>query len=386
MNILRLFLFLVTPLFLWADPTVCLNMIVKNESHVITRCIDSVSSLIDYWVIVDTGSTDGTQKIIQDHMKKLGIPGELHERPWVDFGHNRNEALALAKGKADYLFFIDADDYMAFEAGFEMPKLEKDYYMVNISRGGTDWDSIRLVKSSLPWKYEGVLHEVLVPQYSYSYSRLPKATNLSDNSGARSKDPQKFIKDAQVLEKALLKEPDSQRYVFYLAQTYRDAGMPEKALENYQKRVAMGGWDQEVYMSLLQIAFLNERLQKPHQEIVQGYLNAFEYRPQRAETLYSLAAYLRGQNDHQKAYQVASLGMTIPLTTDTLFVQKWQYTHGLQFERSISSYWLGKYEESFADSDALFKSETTPDWMRPYVVNNLDFARRQLLKTVFQAE
>jgi len=45
-------------------PTVCLNMIVKNESEVITRCLKSVLPLIDYWVISDTGSTDGTQKII----------------------------------------------------------------------------------------------------------------------------------------------------------------------------------------------------------------------------------------------------------------------------------------------------------------------------------
>ena len=44
--------------------TVCLNMIVRNESSVIQRCLDSVKGFIDYWVIVDTGSIDGTQKIV----------------------------------------------------------------------------------------------------------------------------------------------------------------------------------------------------------------------------------------------------------------------------------------------------------------------------------
>ena len=63
--------------------TLCLNMIVKNESHVIKRCLDSVKPIIDYWVIFDTGSTDGTQRIIQEVLKD--IPGQLHERPWVNF-------------------------------------------------------------------------------------------------------------------------------------------------------------------------------------------------------------------------------------------------------------------------------------------------------------
>ena len=48
-----------------ATPTICLNMIVKNESRVIKRCLESVKGFIDYWVIVDTGSEDGTQDMIK---------------------------------------------------------------------------------------------------------------------------------------------------------------------------------------------------------------------------------------------------------------------------------------------------------------------------------
>jgi glycosyltransferase involved in cell wall biosynthesis len=70
--------------------TICLNMIVKNEAPVIGRCLASVRPLIDQWVIVDTGSTDGTQALIREALADL--PGVLIERPWVDFAHNRNEA------------------------------------------------------------------------------------------------------------------------------------------------------------------------------------------------------------------------------------------------------------------------------------------------------
>ena len=109
-------------------------MIVKDETKVICRCLESVKPLIDYWLIVDTGSHDGTQQMIKDFMKD--IPGELHERPWVNFAHNRNEALTLAKDKADYLLFIDADDKLEIAKDFVRPKLDKDSYLLKIEYGG----------------------------------------------------------------------------------------------------------------------------------------------------------------------------------------------------------------------------------------------------------
>src|SRR5689334_10374436 len=124
-------LFLSASLFVHASQkTVCLNMIVKDESPVITRCLASVKPWIDYWVIVDTGSKDGTQAVIRDFMKD--IPGELHERPWVNFAHNRNEAVSLAKEKGDYLLFIDADEQFVVSGNFDKKNLNGDMYSVAV--------------------------------------------------------------------------------------------------------------------------------------------------------------------------------------------------------------------------------------------------------------
>jgi glycosyltransferase involved in cell wall biosynthesis len=90
--------------------SICLTMIVRDEAHSVGEVLDATAPYIDYWVVVDTGSSDGTQDIITSHMQRLAIPGELHERPWRDFGHNRSEALTLAQGKADYICMMDADD------------------------------------------------------------------------------------------------------------------------------------------------------------------------------------------------------------------------------------------------------------------------------------
>ena len=140
--------------------TICLSMIVKNEAPVIKRCIDSVLPFIDHWIIVDTGSTDGTQDIIRTHLS--GVPGRLYEKKWVDFAHNRTEALELSRTKADFSFVIDADDTIEFREELKKVFLHADGYTINIKDGGLLYPRIQLVKNSIDWKYRGVLHEFLV--------------------------------------------------------------------------------------------------------------------------------------------------------------------------------------------------------------------------------
>ena len=89
-----------------------LCMIVKNEAKVIRQCLTSVLPLVDYILVVDTGSTDGTQQIIRDFLTEHNVKGAVIDEPWRDFAYNRSFALERLREveDIDYAMIIDADD------------------------------------------------------------------------------------------------------------------------------------------------------------------------------------------------------------------------------------------------------------------------------------
>ncbi len=367
-----------------ARPKICLNMIVKDESAVITRCLSTMLPIIDYWVIVDTGSTDGTQEIIKKYMADNKIPGELHERPWKNFGHNRNEALGLAKNKGDYILFIDADNYYAYEPNFKLPPLDKDFYYIMLSHSGTKYVRIALINTKLDWKWTGVLHEAVGCDAARNFTTLENVTQIVLSDGARSKDPKKYEKDAAIFEEALLEEPDNSRYVFYLAQSYHDAGNRAKALENYAKRAKMGGWDQEVFFSLYRVATIQEAMGMPFETLVSSYKTAFQYRKTRLEPLYHLMRLFEQQKDYKTGYLIGKIAETITQTSDVLFVQQWMYDYGTLLELSVCAYWAGKYKECQQMSLQLLKKNLDPH-LQKTIENNLAFANEKLLEKALES-
>jgi tetratricopeptide (TPR) repeat protein len=245
--------------------------------------------------------------------------------------------------------------------------------------GGTQYVRLQLINNHLNWKWVGVLHEYLDCPEARAPELLKGIYNFPRCEGARSQDPEKFKKDAAVLEKALESEPENERYVFYLAQSYRDAGDPVLAIKNYEKRIAMGGWDQEVFFSKYQICLLQEQLQSESQKIIKGYLDCFASRPTRAEPLCRLATLYRMQGDHLLGYLVASYGLSIPRPEDTLFVECWVYEYGLLLEKSISAYWIGNYRESLELSHKLLENTKLPDHVRECVQNNIRWAEAKII-------
>jgi glycosyltransferase involved in cell wall biosynthesis len=360
------------------DRTVCLSMIVKNEARVIRRCLDSVRPVIDRWVIVDTGSTDGTQDIIREHMKD--VPGELHERPWRDFAHNRTESLELARPHADYTLIIDADDALEVPALESLPPLELDSYLFQISLPPIVYQRRQLVRSALPWRYVGVLHEFITCEEARTEGELPFVIHINSD-GARRCSPETYRRDAETLQAAFAAEKDPMlrsRYAFYLAQSLRDCGERERALEHYLLRSNLGHWTEEIYVSLCEAGRIMEALERPEAEIIDTYLRASRCVPTRAEAWHAASRFCRLRKRFEEGLVFASQGLQLSQPQTGLFVQPWVYRYGLLDEYSIHAYWVGDYSRSLEACLTLLGKAELPAEYRERVAQNADFARRKL--------
>lgn len=360
--------------------TICLNMIVKNEAHVIVRCLESVLPIIDSWVIVDTGSTDGTQKVIKDYLKD--IPGELHERPWVNFGHNRDEALQLAKPKADYILFMDADDKLVFEKDFKFPPLTDDCYLVATQHADlpnkSEYYLPRLISSRNDWHWLGVLHEHVYAERADTITPLIGVKYIYLSGGARSKDPMTYRKDIEILLEGLKNEPNNERYLFYLARSYSSINDLDNALKYYQMRATMKqGLEQEIYLSLIKIGNIYDFQNKDPETVIQAYKKAFEFRPERLEPLYFLSRKYTQIGQPQKAYDILNKAVKMPMTKDMVYVETWIYDYGLLFEYSVTACLIEKYEEAILICKQLLAINDLPDQFKKDTQNNLQYAENK---------
>jgi glycosyltransferase involved in cell wall biosynthesis len=349
--------------------SLCLNMIVKNEAHVIRRCLDSVRPFISQWVIVDTGSADGTQEIIRTHMRDL--PGELHERPWRDFGTNRSEAIVLARGRADYILIMDADNVLRTPPGYAFEDLAADGYYVTHRYANVEFGMAVLLADRIPWRYEGVLHEYVTADVPHRVVALSGPWVQMFHEGARSRDPDTYRKDAAVLEAALAKDPAHARYAYYLAQSLKDAGELERALAAFRHRATMAGWDEETWQARYQAALLVERLRQPPAEIERAYLEAWNARPTRAEPLVQLARWHRERSEWAAALLFARAAAATPRPGDQLFVEDAVYAWRALDEVAIAAWHAGARDEGRAAAKRLVAEARFPASERERIEKNL---------------
>jgi tetratricopeptide (TPR) repeat protein len=367
--------------------TIGLSMIVKNESRVMRRCLDSVLPLLDYVLVSDTGSTDGTQDLVRAYLAEKSIPGEVIERPWRDFAHNRTEALDALRcvDWVDYVLVIDADEVLVLEEGFSpaafKANLTHDLYDITTRYGTNVYLRPQIFSNRLPFLYKSALHEYLEAPKGVSRAIARGLFNRPSPDGARSQDKDKYIKDVATLRKAIKAERDPfllSRYRFYLAQSLRDSGQFEEALTEYLTRSRMGYWIEEVFVSLYQAGLMMERLERPTDDTVAMFLRAHDALGNRAEALHAAARVLRKAKRYEEARYFAKVGLSLTPSANALFLDSTTYDYGLLDELQISAYWTGRYRESLEIGERLLREAKFPESQRRRIEVNVGFAREKV--------
>lgn len=362
--------------------TICLNMIVKNESHIIESTLENICTHmpISYWVISDTGSTDDTKYIIQTFFTNKNIPGELVEHEWKDFAYNRTKALECAFDKTDYVFIFDADD--SIEGTITLPKLTADKYMF---RFGTDFSYERplLMNNRKKWFYTGVLHEYLdASEPRHNGTIQGKYYIISGRSGARSQNPNKYYDDAMVLKNAYEIEPRKDlksRYCFYCAQSFLDARHLDEAIEWYKKTIQEKGWTQEIYHACIQLG----EIYKAKQDYVNMQMywsNASIYDKERIEGVVLLMEELYKQNCHVMVNALYHRWKDYSHDLkQKLFVRVYLYEYELEYYNSISAYYLQDFDTGYICCKKVIMHHKNEDKLKQ-TFNNLLFYKSYLQK------
>ena len=372
--------------------TILLNMIVKNEAHVIEKTLETLCSKInfDYWVISDTGSTDNTRELIQNFFDKKGIKGELHNDVWRDFGHNRSLALSHAYNKTDFLFIFDADDDLCGTVTIpDKPKFDSYHLRFGGGYSLSYWRTC-LINNRKRWKYVGVLHEYITlmdGQGPQSNANLAGDYYIvHGTTGGRSTDPMKYHKDAMILEKGFNDLPETDtlrnRYAFYCANSYKDAGNLDKAIEWYIKTINLTGWDQEKYRSCILISDMF-RQKNDIEKAIYYCVKSVKFDLTRVEGIYKLVQHYCCEGMDYMAFMYYSLIQnwyenvylkTIDVLGDKLFVDIMDYDFMLPYYMIIVSDRVKRNEVGVKMYDMIFtKRKINTQWFIDNLLFNFQF-------------
>lgn len=355
-------------------------LMVKNEASAMASTLEPlVNAGIQSFLIFDTGSTDDTiQNTKHFFTQHAACTYFVFSEPFVDFATSRNRALDLAEQSfpdAHFMLMLDAEWHLIhgeklLEFCHRVLNQPDHVYLIRIL-SGIDFYTSRLIRCKTGSRFAGVVHECIAAS-----AKVPSDIyfELHTTHYGAEKSRQRWQRDKKLLFDAFKKDPYDSRSLFYLAQTCECLGQHEEALQWYEARLCLRGWDEEDFITRYRIAKLYEHLCKQCNDkeffakAVYYYLEAYNARPSRAEPLIRLALLYRSQDYFEPAFLFAQKAVTISYPEqDTLFIEKELYDYDRYDVLGIVAWYCKEYE--LGEWAVLKALQAHPDY--PHLRHNL---------------
>ena len=177
-------------------PSIILLTMVKNESRIIERLLNSVVGKVDGVVVCDTGSTDNTVALAEGWLAATGLPGKVYQYPFKNFGLSRTESFRKAQewvvsvawdAANTWALLLDGD--MLLADAIDRADLEKESsnpvnagISLRQSTGDMIYSNVRILRCSEPWICKGATHEAWTcpPNRSVTHLLQPVLKDYGD--------------------------------------------------------------------------------------------------------------------------------------------------------------------------------------------------------------
>jgi len=312
--------------------TISVAIIVKNEERVIERCLTWASKLGDEVVIVDSGSTDNSKELAKKFPKVKLFDSEFFNKDThysdFEFGKAKNEALNRCTGS--WIFWADADDVIDdanIDKIKEIAENEKRVciYTFKVIHGDLRFDHCRLLRNGhgILFDESHACHEFLNANGNPVFLRQDiEIQHLPGPKVVSSQD-----RNLAILEKDyFVRKREDSRTLFYLANAYRDSGYLLKAVEFYDKYLAVSELPEERFFARYhkgQCLFREGRIDEGRSEVLRALGEDYRF----AEAFCFLGDVEMSKANWEQAILWFKLALGTPFPMDAkLFVSKSSYS------------------------------------------------------------
>lgn len=322
-------------------------LIIKNEAGQIESCLKSIRPHVKEIVVVDTGSTDGTQGIVKPYVDVFEQYGGCNgpDGKIASFSDAREKSLSLAT--QPWIFWVDGDDEVVGAdripgivdqfSGRENPVMVMfPYNYSHDARGNVTCRHYRerLVSPRTAFEWKGPVHEVLSPKQPCEMVQTDEVTIVHRRAAVAK--PVEENRNLRILKKYYDEIGDNDaRQLYYLGLEYANSGDLGTSISFHKKYVEKSGWDDEKCLACLEISRHYQTLAQ-YEDAAQWAQRAVMIKERWGETYFALGRsyyYIaqRGGPDARRNWERAAnfirIGLEQSPTQTVLFVNPTERTY-----------------------------------------------------------